>query len=252
MSEMPNNSHSKLQKYIDARKAQQDLLLPKKVGEDDDDEGGGGNGKRMQSSYKLEKLLGVLEKGRVKAQNFWRFLAKEGLDSHETKKTTLGTQKEEASKVSEKTEKSQEIKENQEHAKENRQEKVVAASESKAEASWQRAKALEGANSAAQRFGFQQDSSPFSVSSNSAAEATRRSVMGNRIAGSITSGTTNPLGFAKQVDITGEASKANANATVAAKASAMFASNKTPSNSNAAPSAESSVAIKQATNNRTR
>lgn len=241
MPEIPNKSHSKLQDtYTDARKAKQGLSVPKKMDEADD-ESGGGNGKKMQSSYKLEKLLGVLEKGRVKAQNFWRFLAKEGLDSHETKKTTLATQKEEATKVSEKTEKSQEITENQDRAKE-------ITSEKKSEAGWQKAKALKAldsnSSSAAQRFGFQ-DASPFSITSNSAAEATRRSVMGNRLAGSITSGTTNPLGFAKQIDITGEASKANAKPVnqPAGKVSSMFTS-KQQSGASTAP--ESAAATKQA------
>ncbi len=202
---------SKAQQYLDARKMQNGAAVSKKS-DSDDDSSGGGNGKQMQGSYKLEKLVNVLAKGRLKAQSFWRFLSKEGLDSHETKKTTLGKQKEQTSSITEKLEKTQEVKQNQERAQELQQERQSIEQEpfvteeeqqvadaSKAEAVWEKANPID--DSARQRFGFQ-ETTPSSFDVKSVAEATRRSVMGNHLPGSIISGTTNPLGFIKQTGIT--------------------------------------------------
>lgn len=108
------------QKFTEARRKQRELAASKQF--QDDDDSGGGAGKRMQKSHKLEKLLGLIDKGRMKADNFWRFLNKEGLDTHEIKKTELGKEKEHADKVTDAQDKEQVIKESKERSEDLRAE----------------------------------------------------------------------------------------------------------------------------------
>lgn len=235
MSAMLKDDQIKDQKFTEVRKLQQRGALLKKI-DDGDDESGGGNGKRMQNSFKLEKLLNVLAKGRLKAQSFWRFLSKEGLDANDTKKSTLGKQIEKSEKLAETAEKAKDSNGNKKNtqaiqektqSKEARVDTHVDKSSGAEKAAWEKARAVD--DGAKQRFAFQ-ESSPFSMDStshNSSAEAVRRSIMGNRVAGSVISGTTNSMGFIKQVDITGEQGKAAAQAMANAqhnqKQSSIFA-----------------------------
>jgi len=115
--------------------------------QEDDDEGGGGHGKAMLGSFKLESLLGALDKGMFKAQQFWRFLNKEGLDAHEIQKTELEKEVEDAADVSEAKEEKA-VKETDADSQQTQEKKASA----REEAVWKKAAAAGERDSS--RFGF--------------------------------------------------------------------------------------------------
>lgn len=162
--------------------------------EDDDDEGGGGLGKRKGKSYKLEGLVKLLGEGKLKAKKFWRFLAQEGLNTtDDIKETALDKGVEKEKKKKGKLAKEEGIQEDHEKVQELSDE-ALEEDKSKKERKW--GKPTDDAQRG--QYGFLDTN--YDARN---ADAMRKGIMGDRVPGSIISGTTNPLGFARQREIAG-------------------------------------------------
>lgn len=77
----------------------------------EDEESGGGVGKSKKGSFKQEKLVQLIDKGKFNAKHFWSFLSRQGEDHNSLKQSTLEKLSEEKN---EKDLKAEEVKEAEE------------------------------------------------------------------------------------------------------------------------------------------